>query len=125
MENDLWPEMANLITFQEINLHPSKACSNSKVFFTSDKVCIKSKDMISSLIREKLYLINKTTSFTWDFFPEDNFIRSEISKAIWDVPCKNKGDENNNAESFQPSSFFLVLSKNGMNEIITIGKGCK
>ena len=33
-------------------MHPSKDWSNSKVFFTSDKVCSKSENMISSLIRE-------------------------------------------------------------------------
>ena len=43
-----------LVTFQEINFHPSKDWSNSKVFFTADKVCSKSKNMIFFLIREML-----------------------------------------------------------------------
>ena len=53
-----------LVTFQEINFHPSKDWSNSKVFFTADKVCSKSKNMIFSLIRECLCLVNKTANFT-------------------------------------------------------------
>ena len=59
------------------------------------------------------------------FFPEDNLIRFEMC-AIWDVPGKNNNDENKKGCNF-PSQplLFIVLSKNGMNEMITIGKGCK
>ena len=45
-----WPN--KLITFQEIDLHPSKVWSNSQVLFTSDEVCSLSENMISSLIGE-------------------------------------------------------------------------
>ena len=47
------PKWVNsFITSQEINLHPSKDWSNSKLFYTSDKVCSKSKNMVFSLTRE-------------------------------------------------------------------------
>ena len=34
------------------------------------------------------------------FFPEDNLIRFEILKTIWDVPFKSNNDENNNYATF-------------------------
>ena len=40
------------------------------------------------------------------------------------MPGKNNNDENNNDATF-PAKLFRLLSKTGMNEMITIGKGCK
>ena len=52
-------------------------------------------------------MVNKTANFTWGFFPEDNLIRLGILKAIWDVPVKNKNDENNNDVAFLAKLFRL------------------
>ena len=93
----------NLVTFQEINLHPSKDWLNSKVFFFSDKVCSKYD-----------FFFNKGNVYTWliklqilleIFFPEDNLIRFEILKAIWDVPGKNNNDKNNTDTAFLTTLF--------------------
>ena len=59
------------------------------------------------------------------FFPEDNLIRFEILKAIWDLPGNNNDDENNNDATFLAKLFCIILSKNGMNKVNTIGKGCE
>ena len=88
----------NLITFQEINLHPRKDWLNSKVFFIFDKVCSKYD-----------FFCNKGNVYTWliklqiliqIFFPEGNLIRFEILKAIWDEPAKNNNDKNNTDAPF-------------------------
>ena len=39
------------------------------------------------------------------FFPEDNLIRFEILKAIWDLPGNNNDDENNNDATFLAKLF--------------------
>ena len=42
------------------------------------------------------------------------------------MPVKNNNDENNSHATFLAKALsFIVQSKNGMNEMITIGKGCK
>ena len=116
----------NFITFQDINLHPSKDWSTSKMFFTSDKVCRKSKNVL---------LFNKGNVYTWltkpqllleTSFPEDDLIKFEVLKTIWNVPGKNNNDENNNDATFQAKFFrSSFYRKNELNEIITTGKGCK
>ena len=112
----------NLITFQEINLHPSKDWLNSKVFFTSDKVCSKYD-----------FFFNKGNVYTWliklqilleIFFPEDNLIRFEILKVIWYVPGKNNNNENNNYTTFLNKFFCLSFYwKMGWTRWLQLGRG--
>ena len=73
------------------------------MFFTSDKVCSKYD-----------FFFNKGNVYTWliklqilleIFFPEDNLIRFEILKAIWNVPSKNNNDENNKDAPFLAKLF--------------------
>ena len=96
------------------------------MFFTSDKVCRKSKNVL---------LFNNRNVYTWlikpqilleTFFPEDDLIKFEVLKTIWDVPGKNNNDENNNDATFLAKFFrSSFYRKNELNEIITTGKGCK
>ena len=58
------------------------------------------------------------------FFPEDNLIRFEILKAIWDLPGNNNDDENNNDATFLAklfcSSFYQKME---WTKWIQLGRG--